>query len=612
MSPPSTADARAPRPTFADANEIDAFVDTLGRFKRGELDADQWRAYRVARGAYSQRQDGVHMLRIKLPQGAADAAQLRALAEVASRFSRGWGHVTSRQNVQLHFLRPADLEPALRRLAEAGITTSGAGGNTVRNVVACPLAGVSPTELFDVAPYAEAVTRHFLRHPLASALPRKFKVAFEGCADDHAATAIQDLGFRARLRDAGGGARRGFAVTVAGGTSSLCASGDLLVEFLPAGDVLALAEAVVRVFHARGDRVNKHRNRLKFLVRALGFDVFRALVEAELAKVRTEGAPALPFAPGHPPQETAPAGVRPVAPSPAQLAARLAVAPPRGPGEPPVVVPVLDPGAGALEAFRRTNVSPQRQRGFSVVTVSPARGDVTAAQLEALADLALAHGDGTVRLSSRGHVLLRWVPDAEVPALHRGLAAAGLARDGAGSAADVVACPGADVCRLAVTRTRGVAGLVEERVRERLASVALEARLPVHVSACPNGCSQHHLAAIGLQGSARKLGARAVPQYFVLVGGGVGPQGATFAKLAGKVPARRVPEAVERLTALYLAERAPGEEAGAFFARALDRAQSAIAPLEALRLEDAGAADFVEPGASEDFRPDVQEGECAA
>ncbi|HET8539512.1 MAG TPA: nitrite/sulfite reductase [Anaeromyxobacter sp.] len=611
-APSAAPAARAPRATFADGAEIDAFVETLARFERGELDADGWRAYRVARGAYSQRQDGVHMLRVKLPQGAADAAQLRALADVAARFSSGWGHVTTRQNVQLYFVRPADLEAALRRLAEAGITTSGAGGNTVRNVVACALAGVSADELFDVTPYAEAVTRHFLRHPLASALPRKFKVAFEGCAEDHAATPIQDLGFRARLRNEGGAAVRGFAVTVAGGTSSLPASGRPLVEFLPARDVLALAEAVVRVFHARGDRVNKQRNRLKFLVRDLGFDAFRALVEAELANVRAEGAPALAFDADRAPEEAAPRGTRPVPPSPAEIAARVAAATSRAPGEPPGVEPVLHPGAGALAVFRRTNVAPQRQPGFSVVTVSPRGGDLTAAQLEILADLALAHGDGTVRLSGRGHVLLRWVPDAEVPALHRALAAAGLARDGAGSAADVVACPGADVCRLAVTRTRGVAALVEEHVREALGPAALPARLPVLVSGCPNGCAHHHLAAIGLQGSARKLGARAVPQYFVLVGGGVGHGGAAFARLAGKVPARRVPEAVERLTALYLAERAAGEDAAGFFARALDRARAALAPLEALRVEDARPEDFVEPGTSEDFRPDVQEGECAA
>ncbi|WP_242352922.1 nitrite/sulfite reductase [Anaeromyxobacter sp. SG64] len=601
------------RETFADDREIDAFVETLGRFERGEIDADAWRAYRVVRGAYSQRQDGLHMLRIKLPQGATSAAQLRALADVAARFSRGYGHVTTRQNFQVHFVRPADLEPALRRLAADGVTTSGAGGNAVRNVVACPLAGVSPDELFDVTPYAEAATRHFLRHPLANALPRKFKIAFEGCAEDHVATAIHDLGFRARVRTEGGRTVRGFSVTVAGGTASLCTSGAPLVDFLPASELLALAEAIVRVFHARGDRVNKQRNRLKFLVRSLGFEPFRALVEEELARVRAEGAPRLPFDPDAAPADAPPpAHARPEPPTAAEISARVAAAPPRGPGEPPAVLPVLAPSPAALAAFRATNVRPQRQPGFSAVTVSLPQGDVTAAQLEVLADLALAHGDGAVRFASDGKVLLRWVPSDEVPALFARLAAAGLGRDGARSAADVVACPGADVCRLAVTRTRGIARLVEERVRQRLGAPGLAAALPVHVSGCPNGCSQHHLAAIGLQGSARKLGGRAVPQYFVLVGGGAEDGVATFGKLAGKVPARRVPEAVERLTALYLAERREGEAAGPFFSRALDRVKAVVAPLEALRLEDAAPEDFVEPGASDDFSPETQAGECAA
>ena len=610
MSPSSSLPLA--RPSFADEAEIDAFVETLARYERRELDADAWRAYRVARGAYSQRQDGTHMLRIKVPQGVAGAAELRALADVAARFSRGYGHVTTRQNVQLHFVRPADLEPALRRLAEAGVTTSGSGGNAVRNVVACPLAGVSADEVFDPTPYAEATTRWFLRHPLAMSLPRKFKIAFEGCAHDHVGTAIQDLGFRARVREVDGAPARGFAVTAAGGTSSLCAAGSALVEFLPAGDVLALAEAVIRVFHARGDRVNKQRNRLKFLVKDLGLEAFRALVLEELARVRLEGAPRLPFDPERPPEVRAPAHARPAAPSPAELARRVAAAPPRGPGEPPAVEPVLGPAPAALARFTATNVRPQRQPGRAVVTISLPQGDVTAPQLEALADLALAYGDGAVRLSSRGHALLRWVREEDVPALFERLAAAGLARDGAGSAADVVACPGADVCRLAVTRTRGVARLVGEAVRAGLGEAALATALPVHLSGCPNGCSQHHLAAIGLQGSARKLGGRAVPQYFVLVGGGAGEGGATFARLAGKVPARRAAEAVARLTALYLAERAAGEEPVAFFARALDRARAELAPLEELRLEDAQAEDFVEPGTTELFRPDVQAGECAA
>jgi sulfite reductase beta subunit-like hemoprotein len=598
------------RPSFADASEIDRFVETLRRFEGGALDAEGWRAYRVARGAYSQRQDGVHMLRVKVPQGIADASHLRALAEVAARWSRGFGHVTTRQNLQLHFVRPVDLEPALRRLAEAGLTTAGAGGNTVRNVVACPLAGVAADEPFDVTPYAEAVTRHFLRHPLANALPRKFKVAFEGCAEDHVATPIHDLGFRAVTRLEDGRVRRGFRVVAAGGTSSLCTSGFPLVELLPAGDVLALAEAVIRVFHARGDRTNKQRNRLKFLVRELGVEPFRGLVEAELARVRAEGPPALPFDPERAPEERPPAHVRPAPPSIEEIARRIRAAPPRGPGLPPAVEPAVPLAPADLDRLRRANVRPQRQAGFAVVAVAAPQGDLTAAQLEVLADLALALGDGTVRLAQDGQVHLRWIPAGEVDALLERLAAAGLAR-AAGTATDVVSCPGAEACRLAVTNPRGVARLAESLLASRLDAGSRAAPFPVHASGCPNGCSQHHLAAIGLQGSARRVGDRAAPQYFVLVGGGVDADGARFGRLAAKVPARRVPEALHRLVRLWEAERAPGEAPGPFLARSLDRAKALLAPLEPLDTA-AGSEDFVEPGASAPFQPAVEAGECAA
>jgi sulfite reductase (NADPH) hemoprotein beta-component len=575
-----------PRATFADPAEIDAFVETLHRFEQGGLDADAWRAYRVTRGVYSQRQDGVHMLRIKLPQGWVDVRQLRALAEVARRFSRGFGHITTRQNFQVHFVKPGDLEAALRTLADAGITTLGSGGNAVRNVVACPHSGVSADEVFDVTPYAEALSRHFLRHPLASSLPRKFKIALEGCRHDHVGTAIQDLGLRAVLRDEEGGPRRGFSVFVAGGTSTLCTSGTPLVPFLPAGDVLALAEALVRLFHARGDRANKQRNRLKFLVRQLGFEPFRALLDDELAKVRAAGAPALPFDPERPPEERPPTRARAAAP------ARAA-----------------DPGA--LAAFQRTNVRSQRQPGYLTVALSAPQGDVTADQLDRLADLAGDLADGTVRLASNGQLHLRWVRSEDLPVLFDALRSIDLGRAGAGSAGDVVSCPGSEACRLAVTHTRGVARAIEARIRSGPPE-ALETPLAVHVSGCPNGCSQHHLAAIGLQGSARKVGGRLVPQYFVLIGGGTADGGARFGKLAGRVPARRVPEAVERLAALYREARRPGEDAAAFFERSLDAAKAVLQPLEELRLEDAREADFVEPGTDGAFAPTTAEGECAA
>jgi len=594
------------RASFADGGEIDQFVATLGRFERGELDAEGWRGYRVARGAYGQRQEGVHMLRVKIPQGIATAAQLRALAEVVEAHACGYAHLTTRQNLQLYYLRPADLEPALRKLAAAGITTSGSGGNAVRNVVACPLAGVSPTEPFDVTPYAESLTRHFLRHPLASTLPRKFKIALEGCAEDHVATSIQDLGLRAVLRDGA----RGFSVTVAGGTSSLPTSGAKLFDFLPAGDLLALAEALVRLFHARGDRVNRSRNRLKWLVKELGFAPFRALVDEELAKVRAAGVPPLPFPPDAPPVEGPPTFVRPAPPTRDEIAIRLRAQPPRGlPLPPPWIAP---PDRAAIADFLKTNVRPQRQDGYAVVTIAAPRGEIAGAQLSLLADLALAFGDGTARFSGGGQILLRWVANADVQPLAELLAAAGLLRDGVGSAADVIACPGADVCRLAVLKTRNVAGLVEEEIRTKLGAGALETRVPVHLSGCPNGCSQHHLAAIGLQGSVRRVGERIVPQFFILAGGGSGAEGARFGQLVGKVPARRAPEAVRALVALFLSERRDGEAAGDFFRRALDRARLVVAPFEVAKAEELTAEDFLEPGGGGTFAPDVGTSECAA
>src|SRR5216684_5287100 len=223
------------RLSFASEADIDEFVDVLGKFERGELTPDQWRAFRLVRGTYGQRQPGdVQMLRVKVPQGVLNAAQLEALADVGERFSRGFGHITTRQNIQFHFVKLHDVEPAMRQLADAGLTTREACGNSVRNITACPYAGVAADERFDVTPYAEALTRYLLRHPFSSTLPRKFKIAFEGCAVDHVATGINDLGFRAVLGPDGG---RGFRVTAGGGTAILTTSAGRLHEFLPASEI---------------------------------------------------------------------------------------------------------------------------------------------------------------------------------------------------------------------------------------------------------------------------------------------------------------------------------------------------------------------------------------
>src|SRR3989441_10656835 len=248
------------RLSFASDADIEEFVTTLERYERGEMTPDQWRQFRLVRGTYGQRQaDDAQMLRVKIPQGALASDQLEALADVADRYSRGFGHITTRQNVQFHFVKLHDVEPAMRRLAEAGLTTREACGNSVRNITACPYAGVSAEERFDVTPYAEALTRYLLRHPLSSTLPRKFKIAFEGCPVDHIGTAINDLAFRAVVSPDGGG--RGFCVTAGGGTSIMATAADLLHEFLPASEILRVAEAVLRVFRRLGDYEHKQRHR---------------------------------------------------------------------------------------------------------------------------------------------------------------------------------------------------------------------------------------------------------------------------------------------------------------------------------------------------------------
>ena len=602
------------RLSFADEAEIDEFVDVLGRFERGEIAADQWRAFRLVRGTYGQRQsDDAQMLRVKIPQGLLTGTQIEALADVADRYSRGFGHITTRQNVQFHFLKLHDVERAMRRLGEAGLTTREACGNSVRNITCCPYAGVAADEVFDVTPYSEALTRYLLRHPLSAALPRKFKIAFEGCTADHVGTGINDIGFTARVDGAAGSERRGFRITVAGGTSTLARAGQILFEFCPAGEILDIAEAVVRVFHRLGDYKHKQRNRLKFLVRSLGWDGFRAEFDREFEAIRRAGGAALPFDPVEPPVESAPIWPRPAAPSPEAVAARAAAAIVRGPGIVPQLAPRLTVHSDDFLRWANTNVRPQRQPAFVVVTVATLLGDLTSAQMRLLGDLAAAFGDGTVRVTMDQNAVLRWVPSSEVRSLYERLAAAGLARGGAGTLADVVSCPGAESCRLAVTQSRGLGRLLAGHLAERPDLVTALPDLDIKISGCPNGCGQHHIAGVGFQGSLRKVGGRPAPHYFVLVGGGTIDGVTTFGRVAATIPARRAPEALERLTELYTASRTPGESARAFFQRVeLPVVKAALTHLERLAPEAAAAEDFIDLADDRPFTFEVMEGECSA
>ena len=601
------------RLSFAKTSDIDEFVVMLDRFERGDITPEEWRKFRLLRGTYGQRQDAdAQMLRVKIPQGILDAAHLEALADVAERYSRGFGHISTRQNVQFHFVKLHDAEPAMRLLAEAGVTTREACGNSVRNITSCPYAGVARDEVFDVTPYSEAMTRYLLRHPLSSTLPRKFKIAFDGCAsEDHAATSINDLGWRAALHPDGSG-RRGFRVNVAGGTAIMCRTGASLYEFLPAGDILMVAEAVLRVFQRYGDYEHKQRNRLKFLVKTMGWDAWQAAFQKELDDVRAAGGAQLPFDPEHPPVEVAPLE-RAEPPSIAEITQLVNATTVRGPGIVPVVE-VRDGGPGRERTeWLRTNLRPQKQGEFSQVTVSLELGDVTGGQMRALAALSRAYADGTVRVTVDQNLVMRWVKSGQVPGLYRRLAAAGLWRSGAGTITDVTSCPGAESCRLAVTQSRGLARLIEEGLEAQPGLARAASDVHIKISGCPNGCGQHHVAGIGFQGSIRKLGDRPVPQYFMMLGGGAGPDGASFGRLTAKIPARRIPEAVNRMLRLYEQERTSGETASEFFLRVDPiHARAAVADLEKMTADEALPADFIDPGEDHAFNPEVMDGECAS
>jgi sulfite reductase (NADPH) hemoprotein beta-component len=592
---------------FAKESDVDLFVETLGRFERGEIGADAWRAFRLIHGVYGQRQDDVQMIRVKVPQGILSSPQLEALADVAEAYSRGFLHVTTRQNVQYHFVRLSDAEAALRRLLEAGLTTREACGNTVRNVTTCAFAGVAPDETFDVTPYAEALTRHLLRHPLSSTLPRKFKIAFEGCAEDHGVTSINDLGFRAAEKDG----IRGFRVTAGGGTGTLPTAGRLLFEFLPAADLLTAAEAVLGVFHRLGDREHRERNRMKFLIRQMGFRAFHEEVLGAFAALGTApGAtgPRLPFDPERAPEQAPPSFPRPAAPTigDAERASRAAL---RGPG----LLPAFPSAAASGASFAASNIRPQRQPGFSIVLVTLPLGDVTAPQFRLLARLALAYGDGEVRLTHDQNLVLRWIETSRAGHVHKRLLAAGLGTPGAGSITDVTSCPGAESCRLAVTHSRGLGRLLREFLEGRPDLAALAPELKLKASGCPNGCGHHHLAGIGFQGSARQLEGRAVPQYFVMTGGEVTREETFFAKTVARVPARRIPQATQRLLELFASEGLPGESAPAFFRRIGPiRQKELLSDLERLLPAEAALEDFVDPGQEgEAFTVETKSGECA-
>ncbi|MDP3278829.1 MAG: nitrite/sulfite reductase [Deltaproteobacteria bacterium] len=573
-------------PHFSDARDIDEFVTALESFERGEISPDKFRMFRLARGVYGQRQPDVQMIRLKIPQGALGADQLIAIADAVDASGRDICHLTTRQNVQIHFVPMDRVEAALRALDTAGLTTREACGNTVRNVTGDPLSGVAADTVFDVRPYGEAIARHLLRQDYDQSLPRKFKIALSASEADRAMTSINDAGFIAREREG----VRGFKVVAAGGLSTNPMNAVVLHEFLPVAEVLDSVEAIVRLFDLTGNRDNKHRARLKYVVKKHGAERFVEMYNEQLAAVRARGGTPL-----------------------STIAITDEPEPPARMDQEPVHT-TRRPG---YLAWRASSTAAQLQEGYVTAAVRLPLGDITPAQLRALAPIARDFSNGIIHATLEQNLLLRWVALGRLPALHAALEDIGLARNGAQTVEDVTSCPGADSCQLAVTTSRQLGNSISERMdamdADAREALELARSATIKISGCPNSCGQHHVADLGFHGAVKRLGDKSAPVYQLHLGGGVdGASGATFGRQVVKIPARRVAECVERLLQLFKSDRTTQETPRDFFRRVTsERVVEVLGSLTVLD-ETASELDFVDLGQEEGFEVKLGKGECAA
>lgn len=553
------------------AREIDIYETQIELRKQGKLDEKIFAESRLRRGTYGQRydngqrHDGIRtqtipfpsgeltkgpetfwdapgMQRIKIPFGGVTAAQMDVLADVAEEYSVGVLHVTTRQDFQMHYVHIDDTPDLMRRLAAAGITTREACGNSVRNVTACPYAGVCPDETFDVTPYAKACSRFLLGHPDAQDFGRKFKIAFSGCKQ-HACGLVNmhDMGAIAVVKDVNGKKKRGFELYVGGGLGAVPHEAKLFDAFVPEEELLPTAQAIARVFARLGEKKNRARARIKFLVAKLGIEEFKRIVLEE----------------------------RKIIPPDERWTALIANAP--NYAETPLKPAQSLNGAQGPEGFdawRRTNVYRQRQPGYVAVAVTLPLGDVSSWQMRKLADMARKYSGENVRTTVEQNILFRWVSEADIVDFYKDLQAIGLNESGAGTIVDVTACPGTDSCKLGISSSRGLAA----ELRRRLGAKNMQldealGNLHIKISGCFNSCGQHHIADLGFYGVNRNVKGVSVPHFQVILGGKWHDNAGSYGLAVAAVPSKNIPELIDRVTTRYAQERRKGESFQDYIAR---------------------------------------------
>lgn len=557
------------------AEEIDTFENQMALRRQGKLEDKIFAELRLRRGAYGQRYDNGFrhdgeksqeipfphpeltkgpetkweapgMQRIKVPYGGLTAEQMEVLADIAEEYADGILHVTTRQDFQLHFISLDDTPDMHRRLAAVGITTREACGNSVRNVTACPLAGVCRDEAFDVTGYAKETAEYFLGHRDVQDFGRKFKIAFSGCQHHPCGlTFMHDLGLIATKRVVGGKEQIGFEMYVGGGLGAVPHLAKLFDEFVPPEELLPLSQAIARVYARLGEKKNRNKARIKFLVNKLGIEEFHRLVKEERAALEND--PEWTNWLTNIPQYTE-SGL----PEPVSAGQEID----------------LESDSAAFAQWKATNVYQQRQAGFACVTLNLPLGDLTSQQMRGVADIARRFTPDATRTTVEQNLMLRWIHEADLPALYLALKQLKLHAPGAQTIADVTACPGTDTCKLGIASSRGLAG----ELRQRLAVKGWQydeavKDIRIKVSGCFNSCSQHTVAEIGFYGSNRLIDRHRVPHLHLILGGEWDNNAAQYGQSLGVIPSKRVPEVVDFLIDSYLKEKQKGEKFSQFVNR---------------------------------------------
>jgi sulfite reductase (ferredoxin) len=566
----------------ASKEDIQELQSKIKSFRNLEIDDEKFRGFRLARGVYGQRQEGVQMIRIKLPYGKISPEQLIRIADVSDRYASHNLHLTTRQDIQIHFVKLENTPKVWAELEEMGITLREACGNTVRNVTGSALAGIDANEPFDVTPYAHEHFEYFLRNPICQEMGRKFKISFSSSIqDDSAFGFMHDLGFIPKIENG----KRGFKVLIAGGLGAQPFLALTAYEFLPEEQIIPFTEAVIRVFDRNGERSKRHKARLKYLVHAIGLEPFMQLVEKEQHALKTKS-----YTYDHSKNTEVIPAVK------------------------TTLVKQEPTDKTKFENWVKTNVFEQKQKGFYGVYVKQHLGDMNSEIARKFAPVVKKYASDDIRITVNQGWLLKYVNKEELPALFNELNTIGLAEPGFDSTADITACPGTDTCNLGISSSTGLSAGLEEMLLEEFPDIIFNKNIKIKISGCMNACGQHTIANIGFHGMSIKNGNYVLPAMQVMLGGGVEPDGTgSLADKIVKVPSKRCTDVVRALLNDYEEKGLEGEYFNTYYRRlvAADKMYFYKLLKPFAELSTLADIDYIDWGHTDKYVTEVGVGECA-